>query len=72
MCIRDRNKTYLDAFNKSLDYAWENARDEKGLFHTDLSGNKKDNKKWLLTQAAMIEMCIRDRRYGSKPGESTL
>ena len=52
----DKNKTYLDAFNKSLDYAWENARDEKGLFHTDLSGNKKDNKKWLLTQAAMIEM----------------
>lgn len=37
----DKNKTYLDAFNKSLDYAWENARDEKGLFHTDLSGNKK-------------------------------
>ena len=55
----DKNKTYLDAFNKSLDYAWENARDEKGLFHTDLSGNKKDNKKWLLTQAAMIEMYSR-------------
>ena len=55
----DKNKTYLDAFNKSLDYAWKNARDEKGLFHTDLSGNKKDNKKWLLTQAAMIEMYSR-------------
>lgn len=52
----DKNKTYIDAFDKSLSYAWENARDEKGLFHTDLSGNNKDNKKWLLTQAAIVEM----------------
>lgn len=52
----DMNKTYIDAFDKSLSYAWENARDEKGLFHTDLSGNNKDNKKWLLTQAAIVEM----------------
>lgn len=52
----DKNKTYIDAFDKSLSYAWENARDEKGLFHTDLSGNNKDDKKWLLTQAAIVEM----------------
>lgn len=52
----DQNKTYIDAFDKSLEYAWENARDDKGLFHTDLSGNSKDNKKWLLTQAAIVEM----------------
>lgn len=52
----DMNKTYIDAFDKSLSYAWENARDEKGLFHTDLSGNNKDDKKWLLTQAAIVEM----------------
>lgn len=52
----DKNKTYIEAFNNSLDYAWKNARDEKGLFHTDLSGNNKDEKKWLLTQAAMVEM----------------
>ena len=32
------------------------ARDDKGLFNTDLSGKSKDDKKWLLTQAAMIEM----------------
>lgn len=55
----DKNKTYLDAFNKSLDYAWENARDEKGLFNTDMSGENKDKKKWLLTQAAMVEMYAR-------------
>lgn len=52
----DKNKTYIDAFDKSLAYAWENARDEKGLFHTDLTGNNKDDKKWLLTQAAIVEM----------------
>lgn len=52
----DKNKTYLNAFNQSLDYAWNNARDEKGLFNTDLSGKEKNAKKWLLTQAAMVEM----------------
>lgn len=55
----DRNKTYLDSFNQSLDYAWEHARDEKGLFNADLSGNTHDNRKWLLTQAAMVEMYAR-------------
>ena len=53
---QDQNRTYLDAFNKSLEYAWNNARDDKGLFSVDLSGNDKDDKKWLLTQAAMVEM----------------
>lgn len=55
----DRNKVYLDSFNQSLDYAWEHARDEKGLFSTDLSGSTHDNRKWLLTQAAMVEMYAR-------------
>ena len=55
----DRNKPYLDSFNQSLDYAWEHARDEKGLFNADLSGNTHDNRKWLLTQAAMVEMYAR-------------
>lgn len=55
----DKDKTYINAFNKSLSYAWDNARDEKGLFNTDLSGNNKDQKKWLLTQAAMVEMYSR-------------
>lgn len=55
----DHDKTYLDSFNKSLDYAWEHARDEKGLFNTDFSGDSQDNRKWLLTQAAMVEMYAR-------------
>ena len=52
----DGNATYLKDFQNSLDYAWAHARDEQGLFHTDWSGIKKDDKKWLLTQAAFIEM----------------
>lgn len=55
----DHNKTYIDSFIKSLNYAWEHARDEKGLFNTDFSGNSQDNRKWLLTQAAMVEMHAR-------------
>ena len=55
----DKDKTYINAFNKSLSYAWDNARDENGLFNTDLSDKSKDQKKWLLTQAAMVEMYSR-------------
>ena len=52
----DHNKTYLTDFQKSLDYAWQHARDERGLFQTDWSGTDKSDKKWLLTQAAFVEM----------------
>lgn len=55
----DNNKTYIDAFGKNLDYAWTHTRDDNGLFNTDWSGKKKDDKKWLLTQAAMVEMYAR-------------
>lgn len=55
----DGNKLYLDAFQKNLNYAWHNARDERGLFSVDWSGREKDSSKWLLTQAAMIEMYAR-------------
>lgn len=40
----DHNKTYLTDFQKSLDYAWHHARDERGLFHTDWSGTDKNEK----------------------------
>lgn len=53
------NKAYIESFNRSLDYAWKHARDEKGLFSTDFTGNMHDNRKWLLTQAAMVEMYAR-------------
>ncbi|WP_195207499.1 glycoside hydrolase family 76 protein [Bacteroides clarus] len=52
----DNNEIYLNSFNESLDYAWKYARDAKGLFNTDFSGKSQDSKRWLLTQAAMVEM----------------
>lgn len=55
----DRNAEYLAAFRQNLDYAWSHARDEQGLFNTDFSGQTKDDRKWLLTQAAMVEMYAR-------------
>lgn len=55
----NKDKTYLDLFNASLNHAWNNMRDENGLFNTDWTGQKKDDKKWLLTQAAMVEMYAR-------------
>lgn len=55
----DGNGKYLDSFRKSLDYAWEHARTPNGLFHTDFSGNTKDERNWLLTQAAVVEMYAR-------------
>lgn len=55
----DHNQKYLDAFHQSLAYAYEHARDNNGLFNVDLSGVDKDEKKWLLTQAAMVEMYAR-------------
>ena len=55
----DGNKTYLDAFNKSLDYAWNHGRDAHGLFNEDLTGENQDSKKSVLTQGAMVEMYAR-------------
>lgn len=55
----DKNKTYLNTFNKNMNYAWEHARDENGLFNTDWGGIEKDKRKWLLTQAAIVEMYSR-------------
>lgn len=52
----DGNRTYINSFNESLDYAWKHARDERGLFNTDFSGKMQDSRRWLLTQAAMVEM----------------
>ena len=61
----DGNDRYLNAFGACLDYAWINGRDkDSGLFGSDLSavpGN--DEKKWLLTQAAVAEMYARLAKY---------
>jgi len=56
---QDGNAIYLEEFRKNLDYAWNHMRDDNGLFNTDWKGIKKDEKKWLLTQAGMVEMYAR-------------
>lgn len=55
----DGNKTYLDSYAQSLDYAWTHAREETGLFNTDFTGKEPEERKWLLTQAAVVEMYAR-------------
>lgn len=55
----DKDPTYINAFNKSLDYAWFHSRDQNGLFNADYTGKDIDQKKWLLTQVAMAEMYAR-------------
>ena len=55
----DNNDKYINAFRKNLDYAWAQMRDSNGLFNSDWSGVKKDEKKWLLKQWAMAEMYAR-------------
>jgi len=47
---------WLGDVQRTLDYAWEHARDAQGLFETDFTGADKQSEKWLLTQGAMAEM----------------
>lgn len=55
----DGNGIYIDAFGKSLDHAWKHARDASGLFGKNWKDSGKDSRKWLLDQAAMVEMFAR-------------
>lgn len=52
----DKNETYLDSFSKSLDYAWDMHGMRKGCSTQTSAGKTQDNRRWLLTQAAMVEM----------------
>ncbi|HLT88905.1 MAG TPA: glycoside hydrolase family 76 protein [Sphingobacterium sp.] len=52
----DSNPTYLQAFRENLNFAWTANRDENGLFYKDWKGEKKDERKWLLDQFAIVEM----------------
>ena len=57
---QDENDKYLQAVNRSLDYAWRMGRDEHGLFGKFLSHRREEDKRsWLLTQAAYAEMSAR-------------
>lgn len=56
----DGNRTYLDAVDHTLEYAWKHGRDEQGLFGKYLSHQEEGKpKRWLLTQAAYVEMSAR-------------
>lgn len=55
----DGNSLYIDDYNDNLTHAWYKMRDTDGLFGTDWSGIEKKRVKWLLTQAAMVEMYAR-------------
>ena len=52
----DANRRHLEIFNSSLNYAWDHARDGNGLFSDDWIGQSNKKTKWLLDQAAFVEM----------------
>ncbi len=52
----DKNKEYIDLFNRDLNYAWNHARNEDGLFQDNWEGKFSKKTKWLLDQAAFVEM----------------
>ncbi|MCD8228283.1 MAG: glycoside hydrolase family 76 protein [Bacteroides ovatus] len=51
----DKNPTYVDAMVENALHAWENYRDENGLLGRDWSGHNKEQYKWLLDNACLIE-----------------
>lgn len=55
----DGDPAALVDVQRSLDWAWDHARDEYGLFGTDFTGAETDREKWLLTQCAVAEMFAR-------------
>lgn len=59
LCKADGNRKYMEDVEKTLEYAWCNARTAEGLFGTDFRNAETDSVKWLLTQAAMAEMYAR-------------
>ena len=51
----DKNPTYVDAMVENALHAWENYRDENRLLGRDWSGHNKEQYKWLLDNACLIE-----------------
>ncbi|NMA73823.1 MAG: alpha-1,6-mannanase [Bacteroidales bacterium] len=52
----NKEVTYINSIIRSLKHAWNHMQDENGLFGTDWEGKDDQTVKWLLTQAAMVEM----------------
>ncbi len=62
----DHEPCYLNDFKMTLERMWNTCRDENGLFEDDCflkPLEKVKGHKWLLTQAAMIEMYARLSKY---------
>ncbi len=56
----DRDRKYIDFITRSLDHAWEYGRDGQGLFGAQWDATTEGRyEKWLLNQAAMVEMMAR-------------
>ena len=51
----DKNPAYVNAMVENALHAWENYRDENGLLGRDWSGHSKEQYKWLLDNACLIE-----------------
>ena len=51
----DKNPAYVNAMVENALHAWENYRDENGLLGRDWSGHNKEQYKWLLDNACLIE-----------------
>ena len=57
----DHDRTYVDAMRRNLKYAWVHARAADGAFSPDWSGRSEvtNPQRWLLDQAAMVELYAR-------------
>lgn len=51
----DKNPAYVNAMVENALHAWENYRDKNGLLGRDWSGHNKEQYKWLLDNACLIE-----------------
>ncbi|NLX80627.1 MAG: hydrolase, partial [Proteiniphilum sp.] len=54
----DGNRTYIDTIRDNALYAWNNVRNEYGLFGNSWYSKADNNHKWLLDNACMIELFV--------------
>ncbi len=47
---------FIDIFIDNANHAWENARNDYGLFYEDWTGNEEGRDEWLLNQASVVEV----------------
>jgi uncharacterized protein YyaL (SSP411 family) len=59
----DRDPAYINAFIGGTDLAWKSARNPQGFFYEDWSGQRRGRERWILTQAAMVEVYARLSKF---------